>query len=173
MPGFTESGITLDFASGSWFRFQQSKPYSDVSGFGFKEMDACYLCQGPNGQRIFYAIELKDFSETESLAADNMSKRIWDIVKKSVDTLQMFMSAKYQQSFGVALENEKGVDLHVGISKAVFVTIINTGLENTMMVQALKDKCLGKLKAYSKVWDDVSFTLMTKEQAQKRFDFIK
>ena len=136
-------------------------------------MDASYLCQGPDGQRIFYAIELKDFSEAESLADDNMSKRIWDIVKKSVDTLQMFMSAKYQQSFGLALEKEKNVDLHAGVSKAVFVTIVNTKQENTLMVQTLKDKCLNKLKAYSKVWDNVSFTLMTKEQARKCFDFIK
>jgi len=51
MAGFTESGIALDFPSDSWFRFQQSKPYSDVSGFGFKEMDACYLFQGTNRRK--------------------------------------------------------------------------------------------------------------------------
>ena len=74
MAGFTESGITLDFPSESWFRLQQSKPYSDVSGFGFKEMDACFIETQDDGSKIFFAIELKDFTETSSLAEDNMGR---------------------------------------------------------------------------------------------------
>ena len=75
MAGFTESGITLDFDKETWFRFQQSEPYCRVSGFGFKEMEACYVDEMPEGLRRFYAIELKDFSETNSLAEENMTKR--------------------------------------------------------------------------------------------------
>ncbi len=173
MNGFSESGITLEFAGGMWFRFQQSRPYSDVSGLGFKEMDACYVSSLNDGSKLFYAIELKDYTEMGSLSGENVSKRVWDIAKKTVDTLQMFLSAKYQQCFGMELESAKNIDLHSDISKAVFVTIVNVKPENVMMLQTLKDKCLNKLAAYSKVWDDISITLMTKEQAQKRFDFVK
>ncbi|MBO5628275.1 MAG: hypothetical protein J5965_04265 [Aeriscardovia sp.] len=173
MAGFSESGIDLDFTSGTWFRFQESEPYSSVSGFGFKEMDACYLEIRQDGSKVFYAIELKDFTEAESLTEDTMSKRIWNIVKKNVDTLQMFLSARYQHSFGKALEREKNIDLHTDLSKVFFLTIVNVKPENAQMVQTLKDKCLGKLCAYSKVWDSISFTLMTKEQAQNRYTFVK
>lgn len=173
MAGFSESGIDLDFTSGAWFRFQKSEPYSNISGFGFKEMDACYLEFGSDGSKVFYAIELKDFTEAGSLAEENMTKRIWDIVKKNVDTLQMFMSARHQHTFGKALESEKNVDLHTGLSKVFFLTIVNVKPENALMVQTLKDKCLGKLCAYSRVWDGISFTLMTKEQAQKRYHFVR
>lgn len=173
MAGFTESGTTLDFPSESWFRFQQSEPYSDVSCFGFKEMDACYIETQDDGSKTFYAIELKDFTETNSLAEDNMGKRIWDIVKKNVDTLQMFLSARYQHHFGIHLEESKSVDLHTDMAKAIFITIVNVKQENALLLQTLKDKCLSKLSAYSKVWDEVSFTLMTGEQAKWHFSFVK
>lgn len=173
MAGFTESNITLDFPKDSWFRFQQSKPYSDISGFGFKEMDACYVDELEVGNRVFYAIELKDYSAADSLTEDNMTNRIWDIVKKNVDTIQMFMSAKYQNGFGLGLEAQKGIDLHSSIGMARFVTVVNIKPENVQMLQAMKDKCLDKLRAYSCVWDNISITLMTKEQAQKRFEFVK
>ena len=173
MAGFTESGTTLEFPSENWFRFQQSKPYCDVSGFGFKEMDACFLETKGDGTKVFYAIELKDFTETNSLEESNMTKRIWDIVKKNVDTLQMYLSAKYQQQFGIELENVKSVDLHTNMDRAIFVTIVNVKPENVQLLQALKDKCQSKLCAYSRVWDGVVFTLMSGEQAKRRFTFVK
>lgn len=173
MAGFTESGITLDFDKETWFRFQQSEPYCRVSGFGFKEMDACYVDEMPEGLRRFYAIELKDFSETNSLAEENMTKRIWDIVKKNVDTLQMILSAKYQNQFGIDLEKTKGIDLHTNMKEAFLLTIVNVKPENVMMLHALKDKCLDKLRPYSKVWDGIKIVLMTKEHAQKYLAFVK
>ena len=61
MAGFTESNITLDFPTSDWFRFEKSKPYSSISGFHFKEMDACWLKNMGSAQFEFYAIELKDY----------------------------------------------------------------------------------------------------------------
>lgn len=120
MAGFTESGITLNFPTDSWFRFEASKPYSDISGFSFKEMDACWL---DDEHRVFYAIELKEYTAAGSLSAENAQARKWEIVKKSVDAMQMLLSAKYQNAFGKRLEEEKGVDLHCAPLTFKFITI--------------------------------------------------
>ena len=66
----------------------------------------------------FYAIELKDY--TSGNLGITSSDRIWDISKKVVDTIQMFMSARFQQPFGVRLESEKSVDLHTSVVSAKF-----------------------------------------------------
>ena len=85
----------------------------------------------------------------------------------------MFLSARYQHHFGTELEKSKSVDLHTNIAKAVFVTIVNVKPENALLLQTLKDKCLSKLGAYSKVWDEVSFTMTTGEQAKRHFAFVR
>ncbi len=98
MAGFTESSITLDFPTEHWFRFEKSSPYDKVSGFHFKEMDACWVKDMGTSNAEFYAVELKDYSAGN--LEETSSDRVWDIVKKVVDTIQMFMSARYQNGFG-------------------------------------------------------------------------
>ena len=67
-------------------------------------MDACWI---DYEDKKFYAIELKDYTATGSLESANTADRKWNITKKVVDTMQMFLAAKYQNTFGQTLENEK------------------------------------------------------------------
>ena len=172
MAGFTESSITLDFSTEHWFRFEKSSPYDKLSGFHFKEMDACWVKDMGTSNAEFYAVELKDYSAGN--LKETSSDRVWDIVKKVVDTIQMFMSARYQNGFGKQLEAEKSVDLHNGIQKAVFLTIVNFKAEDAQMFQTMKDECLLKLKGYSSVWDGIEIHVLPIPAAQKYFgEFVK
>lgn len=36
MAGLVESGMTLDFSTADWFRFEKKEPYASLSGFGFQ-----------------------------------------------------------------------------------------------------------------------------------------
>lgn len=172
MAGFTESSITLDFPTEHWFRFEKSSPYSMVSGFHFKEMDACWVKDMGTSNAEFYAVELKDYSAGN--LEETSSDRVWDIVKKVVDTIQMFMSAHYQNGFGKQLESDKAVDLHNCIKKAVFLTIVNFKEEDASLFQVMKDECLSRLKGYSSVWDGIEIHVLSKAAAQKHFgDFVK
>ena len=171
MAGFTESGITLDFPTQDWFRFEKSQPYAGISGYHYKELDACWVKDMNTGYAIFYAIELKDYT---SCSIDSSKERIFDIVKKMVDTIQMFLSARYQNEFGQELEHEKHVNLHDGLSCAQFITIVKIHQENAPLFQALKDECLRHLKGYGKVWDNIQFHILTYTQAQRYFsEFVK
>lgn len=172
MAGFTESNITLDFPSPHWFRFEHSLPYSEVSAFHYKEMDACWVKNMGTDTAEFFAIELKDY--TNGNISTTSSERVWDIVKKVVDTIQMYLSARWQQPFGQRLENEKSVDLHTGIHAAKFITIVDVAPSDTMLFQALKDSCMNRLKGYTKVWDGIQVHIVTKQQAQRHFaEFVK
>lgn len=88
MNGFTESGITLDFPTNKWFRFEKTDFYRTISGNHFKEIDACWLDVDNN---IFYLIELKDYTSTN--ISEQVEMRINNLWKKSVDSLQMINSA--------------------------------------------------------------------------------
>lgn len=172
MSGFTESSITLDFPTGSWFRFEKSQPYSSISGFHYKEMDACWVKDMGPGQSEFYAIELKDYKSAKF--AEKAETRVWDIVKKVVDTIQMFLSARHQYPFGKKLEAEKQVDLHTGVTKAMFLTVVDIKPEDSLLFSVMKDKCLNRLKGYQSVWNDLEIHILTKTQAQKHFsEFVK
>lgn len=172
MTGFTESSITLDFSTEHWFRFEKSSPYDKISGFHFKEMDACWVKDLGAPTAMFYAIELKDYSAAD--LKETSTDRVWDIVKKVVDTIQMFMSARYQNGFGKQLEAEKSVDLHNGIQKAVFLTIVNFKVEDAQLFQTMRDECLLRLKGYSSVWDGIEIQVLPVATAQKLFsEFVK
>lgn len=172
MSGFTESNITLDFPStGKWFRFQQSEPYASLSGYSFKEMDACWVDDSSPTSRIVYGIELKDYTSAGSL--NNSQSRVWNVVKKTVDTLQMLLSAKYQNSFGQTLESCKSVDLHTNISSLLLITIVDIPASNTPIFSAFKDECCSILRPYGAVWDSIHIIVLTKDQARRRFPFVK
>lgn len=172
MAGFSESNITLDFPTEHWFRFEKSKPYSSISAFHFKEMDACWVKNIGSGQSEFYAIELKDYRS--SRFNEKAETRVWDIVKKVVDTIQMIMSARHQYPFGKKLEAEKNIDLHTGDVTAKFLTIVDIRPEDSPLFAGMKDECLNRLRGYMSVWENIEIYILTKVQAQKYYsEFVK
>lgn len=172
MAGFTESNITLDFPTAKWFRFEKSEPYAQLSGFGFKVMDACWYEDTGENKDNFYAIELKDYRVATIVVDNTVAARKYNLVKKTVDTMQMLLAAKYQTLFGVTLEREKGIDMHSRPIEYFFVVIICEKAENSLLLQSLKDECVKALKPYMHVWGKSHFLLMTDEQAKRHFNFV-
>ena len=173
MANLVESGITLDFPTADWFRFEKKEPYKSLSGDGFKEMDACW-CTTDSDVNVIYAIELKDYSAVNALEPNNVNDRKYDIVKKCVDSLQMLLAARYQTEFGKELEAEYGVDMHTTPIRYHLLTIVNITSDKAPMMNTLKDECLKLLKPYRDVWGDVSAHVMTYEQAKRHFSiFVK
>ncbi len=91
MPGFAESNITLNFPDNNYFRFSTCKGYIALKGNNFKEMDACWYDQANN---TYWLIELKDYTKA-TLDTLTINKKTWDIVKKAIDSLCMFLSSKH------------------------------------------------------------------------------
>lgn len=171
MPSIVESNITLDFPTASWFRFEKTDPYQPLSGLWFKEMDACWLDAANN---IFYAIELKDYTESKNPDEHTIDHRRYDLLKKVVDTIQMVMSAKYQTEFGKELETIKGIDLHTSDLIYHYLIIVKEKEENMPMFQALKDNCRDMVKPYLTVWGHSRFSMMTYDNAKTKFpNFVK
>ena len=96
-----ESSIKLDFPDQNYFRFQDCLAYHSIQTH-FKEMDVGWYDQDAD---IFYLIELKDWtlSALENLPKEDTSKRIWDLVKKSVDSACMLVS--------ILLNTEQGKEI--------------------------------------------------------------
>lgn len=174
MLGFVESGITLDFPTQMWFRFEKTEPYKSLSQFSFKEMDACWFDDTLAGNETLYSIELKDFSHANAVEESNVTKRKYNIVKKNIDALQMLLSAVFETDFGQRLERQFHVDLHSTSIKIVLITIINVPAEDAQMVMALKEECQRLLKPYLRIWGFVDCHILTYEQAKKYYGtFVK
>ena len=149
MPGFTESNITLDFPDDQYFRFQDCLAYKKLSANHFKEMDACWLDAKDN---TFWLIELKDF--TVDLSSGNgIEDRVWGIVKKAVDSLQMMLSVKHGYPFGKSdlqpciLPRKPDVD-----SKFCLFAVIHCPPAYKVHVQLLHNSFRAKFEPYAKLF---------------------
>jgi hypothetical protein len=100
MPGFTESSITLNFPDTNFFRLADCAGYRKLSGNNFKEMDACWY---DSTSDIYWLIELKDFSAAALNLPENISQRSWDMLKKAIDTLFMFLCVKHNYGYSQQL----------------------------------------------------------------------
>lgn len=171
MAGFRESGVELDFPNGKWFRFCDLPSYRKLSGYNFKEVDACWQ---PESKELFYLIELKDYSAENALRKENTVSRIDEIVKKSVDSIQMALSMIFQTQYGSLLEDESGVDLHSQHQQLFLIFVIRENPENILMLSSLKDVCQRRFMPYVRLWGSIKYNILTYSQAKKYFGtFVK
>lgn len=168
MNGFTESGITLAFPTDKWFRFEKSDFYSPISGDNFKEMDACWLDVDND---ICYLIELKDY--TAANLSDNVDKRIYNLWKKSVDSLQMINSALQKTSKGVTLANEIGFEMKSHYIYK-YMSIIKINPEQKTYLSFMKDKYKSLFKSYATLFGISNYSLISYDAALELFpQFVK
>ena len=171
MAGFRESGVELDFPDGKWFMFCDLPSYRRLSGYKFKEVDACWQ---PESREMFYLIELKDYSTENALTKENAESRIDEIVKKSVDSLQMTLSMIFQTQYGKSLETESGIDLHSQQQQLYLIFVIRENPDNILMLSTLKDVCKRHFMPYVRLWGRIKYNILTYSQAKKYFGaFVK
>lgn len=157
MPGFTESNITLNFPDTNFFRFADCAGYSALSGNYFKEMDACWLDTGGN---LYWLIELKDFSLATLTTPETIEKKSWDIVKKAVDSLCMFLSSKHTYPYASNLNPCFPVPPPNNTTQFKFVTIIHCDTGQKADVQLIHEKFKIKFKPYAELFGITNYAVI-------------
>lgn len=156
MASITESSITLNFPDEKWFRFNPGcKGYARLSAHGFKEMDACWFDSQNNTCWIF---ELKDFTADLNLEI-TMKNRAWNLVKKAVDTLCMFVSSKHQYLFAINELNPCFSFAPTTDTVFKFVSIVHCAHAQKTQVTHLNDLFKDNFKPYAKLFNITHFSV--------------
>jgi len=168
MPGFTESSITLDFPDNNFFRFEYCQGYNNLSGYYFKEMDACWFDIASD---TLWLIELKDFSLATLSTPETMEKRSWDILKKCHDSLCMILSSKHSYSYAHLL-NPCFPQAISNTLTLKFVTIIHCDPNQRQDIQLLNEMFKRKFKPYADLFGVVSYTIVEHSSATRFLSFV-
>ncbi len=163
----SESSIILDFPDGNYFRFQDCNGYKAIQNH-FKEMDACWFDQSVN---ILYIIELKDWTIANLTDRQYSDKRIWDLVKKSVDSVCMFMSILLGKPHSASIQFCSPFSISA-TTKIKLLSIVNCKNSDITYISAINTEYKSRFNAYAKLFDIDSFLVLTKEKACQRFNWI-
>ncbi len=162
MPGFTESNITLNFPDTNFFRFSACAGYAALSGNHFKEMDACWFDAGGN---LYWLIELKDFSLASLTTPETIEKKSWDIVKKAVDSLCMFLSSKHAYLYAANLDPCFPVPLPNNTTQFKFITVVHCNTAQASDVQLIHNSFRTKFKPYAELFGITNYAVIEHTRA--------
>lgn len=164
---YTESSITLDFPDDNCFRFQDCTIYKPLSGFKFKEMDACWM---DVENLTLYIIELKDFNEGNIEDKEIAAKKIHELFKKSVDSLQMVLANHIATDHGKKLDQD--LDFYLPrVKKMVFISILNIKESQKPDLNFIRDRYKLLFKAYENLFD-LKSTVISYEKAKEKFTWV-
>lgn len=166
MSGFTESGMTLDFPDANYFRLQDCTGYKNISGFHFKEMDVCWYDTEKN---IYWLIELKDF-RVATLNPSTQETRVWDMVKKAVDSLMMFKCVQHGYPYASTFSCMQ--PLPIPVTQLNIITIVNCQPTQKPDVQLMNDVFKQKFQGYAKLFDIARLSVMSYDSAKKHLPFV-
>jgi hypothetical protein len=167
MP-YTESGITLNFPDINYFCFEDCKGYTKYSGDNFKEMDAGWFDEKEN---TLYLIELKDFTKANLSEKESRTSRVWDLVKKSVDSCVMIRSAILGYNAGNEISKCLPINLSVNYKLKVF-HILNIEEAQASYIGFINDDFRNKFKAYNDFFNVQGCAVITLKSAKKFLTFI-
>lgn len=160
-----ESNITLKFPDQNWFRFQDCTGYQQLSGNHFKEMDVCWH---DISNKMFWAIELKDFSGADLTQPEKHEKRVFDILKKAVDSLQMILAFKFKTPYADKSLSLCFPNFPLNPSEIKLVIIINCSEAQASTIQHLNDAFKSRFFPYAKIWGIKHYFIITKDQAIRK-----
>jgi hypothetical protein len=163
MPKFTESNITLDFPDGNFFRFSSCAGYQALSGNHFKEMDACWYDAGSN---VYWLMELKDYSSASLTASDTIEQKSWDMVKKAIDSICMFLASKHCYPYAVNL-NPCFPFVPDDHTKFNVVTIVHCDRAQKPDIQLLNEQFRRKFKPYAVLFGITSYAVVEHSAASR------
>lgn len=180
----TESLITLNFPDNNYFRFEDCKGYKDIQD-NFKEMDACWYEQATD---TLFIIELKDWDngnlieETDPNFSEQKIKemkqgitkaRIYTLVKKSIDSVCMFMSILLEKPYSSNIKPCLPSDfLLTKTTKIKLLSIINWTNPDVTYISNIHSEYKAKFKPYAKLYGIQTYVVLTKDKAKQTFDWI-
>lgn len=160
----SESNISLHFPDHRYFRFQDCEGYKKLSGYHFKEMDACWYDIEKNTCWLF---ELKDFS-VAVLEANTVKDKVLELMKKSVDSLAMITAIRHSYASATqlttCLPEDILIDHHTTLK---FISIIHCSRSQRPNIQLLREQYKDRFKAYATLFNINTFTVMDYESAKR------
>ncbi len=162
MHGFTESSITLNFPDANFFRFADCAGYTALSGNHFKEMDACWFDKGGN---LYWLIELKDFTSASLGTPQNVEARAWNILKKAVDSLCMFLSSKHTYPYAANLNPCFPVPLPNNTTQFKFITVVHCNTAQAPDIQLIHNSFRAKFKPYAELFGITNYAVIEHSSA--------
>lgn len=162
MPGFTESSITLNFPDNNFFRFETSPGFKKLSANHFKEMDACWYDTNLN---VFWLIELKDFSLATLTNNENIEKRVFNILKKAIDSLCMVLSRKHKYSYSSNF-NSCILDLINETTEFKIITVVHCNESQKADVQLINEQFKLRFKPYATLFGNIKHSVLEHDRAK-------
>ena len=167
-----ESSIKLDFPDDNFFRFESCDWYIHNQQ-DFKEMDAGWY---DDSNDVLYLIELKDwtFSNLATLPNTDVNSRIWDLVKKSVDSICMLMAVLLSTTHGNQVR--ACIPFADSISNNTTIKLVNVVHCNNIdgiTISAINQKYRIRLSSYVKLFNVSSHFVITRDKAVERFEWIQ
>ena len=163
MPGFTESNITLDFPDTNFFRFENCAGYTALSGNNFKEMDACWYDITNN---LYWLIELKDFTAAALDNPQNVEARAWNMLKKAVDSLCMFLSSKHAYPYNAQLNPCLPSEPNAA-TEFKFITVVHCNTSQASDVQLIHNSFRRKFKPYADLFGITKYAVLEHSTASR------
>lgn len=163
MPGLIESGITLNFPDSNFFRFANCNGYSILSGNNFKEMDACWF---DNSENLYWLFELKDYSASAADLYETIEHKSWNIVKKAVDSLCMFLSSKHAYPHGLMINADLPFPPDEN-TRFKFVTVVHCNESQKADIQLLNEKFKIKFKPYADLFGIKDYSIVEHSIAKR------
>jgi hypothetical protein len=163
MPGFTESSITLNFPDANFFRFEQCAGFKQLSAHHFKEMDACWY---DTTDDVYWLIELKDFSLANLAITQNIESRAWNLVKKAVDSLSMFLNSKHGYAYASNLNTCFPVTPSL-TTQFKFITVVHCDVSQKADIQLLNDAFRQRFKPYAELFGIAHYAVIEHSSAVK------
>lgn len=164
MPGFTESSITLQFPDANFFRFSTCTGYTTLSGNNFKEMDACWYDSNSN---LYWLIELKDFTSATLSSHQNVEDRAWNLLKKAVDSLCMFLSGKHSYPYGISSLNPCFPATPDAATTFKFITVVHCNASQAADIQLIHNSFRRKFKPYADLFGITNYAVIEHSAARE------
>ena len=165
---YIESNIKLNFPDSNHFRFQDIEAYKELSGYSFKEMDACWYDTEAN---VFYMIELKDYTEGNIGERENRLQRTYNLVKKSVDSLCMLLAMFAETKHGKKFIDELPFNI-ARDCQVVLVSIVNISQEQKEYLGFIRDDYRSKFESYRRLFD-LKAVILSRDSAVERFIWVE
>lgn len=165
MPGFIESNITLNFPDNNFFRFADCEGYRVLSGYNFKEMDACWY---DNTHNLYWLIELKDFTNAALDNHQNVESRAWNLLIKAVDSLCMFLSCKHTYTYSINQCLPFVPDLQTEFK---FISIVHCNPAQAGDVQLINNSFRSKFKPYALLFGITHYAVMEHSLATRNLPY--
>lgn len=169
MSSITESNITLDFPDERFFRLESCPGYRKLSGYHFKEMDVCWY---DHAQQLYWLIELKDYSLGNLDSSSSIEKKAMDLVKKSVDTVSMFLAMQHQYPYAAHLlpcvpDGNIPSDIRLKL-----LSIIRCESSQRPDVQLLNNAYRNRFKPYAELFNIRHYTVAEYSAAVRLLPFV-